>query len=81
MRRGFRDVAHLDDTTEANIVPRETPEEEPVEEWLNGRCKKCKKFVIDGQGIQELVNGEISRFCSRCFRPHCAEPWPVSGKV
>ena len=61
-------------------MARVETEQEP-EDWTNGLCKKCKKFVMDGQGFQELIRGEISRFCLKCFKPRAAAPSIDSGKV
>lgn len=55
-------------------------EPEP-DDWTNGLCKKCKKFVMDGQGIQEMVKGEIYRFCWRCFKIRSAVERLEKGTV
>jgi hypothetical protein len=38
------------------------------------RCFQCGVRVKDGQGIQELDNGSLKRYCDRCYKKRCEDP-------
>lgn len=49
-------------------------------DWNAGHCFACRKFVRDGQGMQEVEDGEILRFCWKDFKERCLDLTPTKTK-
>jgi hypothetical protein len=46
-------------------------------DWSTGYCFACRKFVRDGQGMQEVEGGEVLRFCWKDFKERCLNLAPA----